>query len=890
MAFLLEAQEQKIEYVYPFICGLCGFGSSNIDIFHHHFETHGELVPSSVFHLCELENTRDDEAESELNIGSYCCKTCNHTFPTVCHLQKHLDEDSSSDKYIMDLQTKTAYPLTSQCASVLSHSFLSESNLWKDQINPIDKSLSGKWSSNTKNTRNASPKKNVKYVRARSSGGKSGPKQTPEKRLDLHSFQELLHEAQLNQKAANNVYSTIEDIDYSNDYDDDDDDDDDDDNSNVVSLIQEVTVGQHTSKKSKTKKTSKHTREPRTKLGEWINCKYCGLSFRKQTQRSEHEEEHKTVEGNLKYAAEKLCTCEKCGCVMLKLKLHLHACLFSKRIRRPRAKDGEPKKTRDVTITPCPYCDKKVKKYFLSHHIKEVHQEHEPVPCEICGKIFRHKYALYKHGILHKGEKRFPCSKCGKRFYTRSKLKNHMIMHGNARNYQCELCPANYKYLRNLRFHKERVHSEKAEAIFLCELCPKYYNYKDGLGQHMRRVHNIWATPEDPDNPRKAPEKSKEIYNCDICAKVLHTKKGLTNHLKNHKIPEGEKLPFLCDECPQRYSSKLGLKRHKERQHTATDFIKEYKCEHCPKVFTSPDSLRMHKNRNHKPGDNWLLCGWKACRHRFKEQSELEEHRKCHKDTVEFICKDCGKSFMTLSGLAQHNRRLHPKIDKLPEVSEVDLQGHIQAANHGDDTPVDASVNVDDTTAVMDALSSLKDHSYINGDIFTATPVVFEDFNMSVPVDEDGKTGIDAGMLSEGVTYMDVLQEPSIAVSDPSAQENSNQRTDSCTVVKTRGKALPERECVSKLNVVHLKKHQNQGTVDNSTSKTISNVNAGQKAEVLTTLVMKQVKGTDDKTVCAPNVVGKNTAKKAVKLSITSNKSNPGKGLKYPVKILLRKV
>lgn len=354
MAFLLEGHEEEIEYVYPFICGLCGFGSSNIDLFHNHFLKHSDNVPSSVFHQCELENTIYNDTDVSLNIGSYCCKTCSHTFPTVCHLLKHLEDDSNTDKYIMDLQTKTAYPLTSQCTSVLTHS--SDNSKYSS-----NRSLSGKWSSSLEMTRkhSLSPERNDIDIRSESRGGKYKPKQITEPRLDLHSFEELLHQVENQQKAANNI--NIHNMEYSDDtgaYDDED-------NSEVVSLLPETIVAKP-AVKSKKRVSVKTPGSRRSKRGEWFSCKFCGMCFRRENKKIEHEKEHETVEGNLKYVPEKLCTCELCGCVMLKLKVHLHYCPFKEGQRRPRAKTGEPKKTKDQTIISCPYCSKNMKKYILS--------------------------------------------------------------------------------------------------------------------------------------------------------------------------------------------------------------------------------------------------------------------------------------------------------------------------------------------------------------------------------------------------------------------------------------------------------------------------------------------------------------------------------------------
>lgn len=321
MSFELDTHEQTVEYVYPFICGLCGYSSSNIDLFHHHFETHGDTVPSSVFHLCEMDNMRNDESESCINVGSFSCKACSHTFPTICNLIHHMDNDPNTQQYIMDLKSKVAYPLTKDYAQVYTHNFPAKRKQKKKQ--------------ETKKNRN------------QSRGGKSGPKQISPAQ-GSNSFDQPFFQAESKQKLASDVYSTVNALDFYND---------DDDNSD-----KEPSGETENSTIDNSEGRARTTREKKT----WLACKYCGLSVSKRKIK-QHEKEHLTYEGNLKYSQQNMCRCEQCDYVMLNESSARHICELLKPLsaRRTRAKRGEPKKGLDQTLTPCPTCNRLFKRYFL---------------------------------------------------------------------------------------------------------------------------------------------------------------------------------------------------------------------------------------------------------------------------------------------------------------------------------------------------------------------------------------------------------------------------------------------------------------------------------------------------------------------------------------------
>ncbi|XP_060599019.1 zinc finger protein 208-like isoform X2 [Ruditapes philippinarum] len=932
MAFLLDSHQEEIEYVYPFICGFCGYGSSSIDVFHHHFETHSENIPSSVFHRCEQDDTVYNDTELSLNIGSYCCKTCNHAFPTVCFLLKHLEDDSNTDKYIMDLQTKTAYPLTSLCTSVLSHSFDDENSSYFAS----KKSLSGKWSSSPKMSKNHVPNRNGANTKSPSRGGKCGPKQTSENGLEIHSMDEILQQVENQQRAAINSNMGQGYGGVAQSYDDNDNDDGD---TSVVSLIPETIL---TKPSIKRKKTSGAKTPKRSKRGEWFSCKFCRMSFRYEHKKIDHEKEHDTVEGNHKYTPDKLCTCELCGCVMLKLKVHLHICPLKDRHRRPRAKSGEPKKDKDQTLVSCPYCSRVLKKYMLSHHVRETHMEHEPVTCDTCGKVFKHKYALSKHQIVHRARSRFICSKCGKGMQTGTKLRIHMLSHDDVRTFQCDLCPAKYKFPKNLKYHKERIHAGKKE-MFQCDKCPKRYSHRDSLMHHLKHGHDLWANPEQEKISKekvaeKAAKRNKtpnrpESYTCVICNEVEKTRGGLSEHMKIHKKENTEDpLPYLCNECPLKYSTIDGLRRHKRNKHGPQAGTLHF-CELCSRSFTNPDSLRMHNIRNHKPGSKTLICGWEGCKRRFSDETKLENHRKTHSGGKVYQCEKCSKTFTSLSGFSYHWRSQHPKVYKLPECPKE--QEEVGPANADDQLP---TANQSDIVQhAGDIQQHLEDHSYMNTETYIACRT--EDFDSSLTnagVEDVTKTAnspmvVDVNKTEDTNSTVNIKRSIEDSVNDTN-QTIAVMNVDTCN--KSSGKDAGITKKVSKPkvirlskvigqdeldktpdtkkteeNVIHLTFDQNQMITkqnevnlgQNNVSKdqaskgaelkNVNKVNALHKGKVLKTLIMKNVEGRDYKELFDPDVGGSNSSVKSMTLYLSSdNKQSSEQPVKRPVKIILKKV
>lgn len=103
----------KAKLRFPFVCGLCEASFNNIDKFHHHFNKHSNEISHKSFHRCN--NKGLIKNKGLLNVGSYICSVCCHTFPTICHLHDHICADHNESSYVVDIKKQTGFPQLGTC-------------------------------------------------------------------------------------------------------------------------------------------------------------------------------------------------------------------------------------------------------------------------------------------------------------------------------------------------------------------------------------------------------------------------------------------------------------------------------------------------------------------------------------------------------------------------------------------------------------------------------------------------------------------------------------------------------------------------------------------------------------------------------------------------------
>lgn len=141
----------------------------------------------------------------------------------------------------------------------------------------------------------------------------------------------------------------------------------------------------------------------------------------------------------------------------------------------------------------------------------------------------------------------------------------------------------------------------------------------------------------------------RKNYCCSICSEMF-TK---FNDLISHDSTVHVDLPktFSCQNCGKMFLSKDRLEIHKMVHRE-----KLFECHLCQRKFTLQKTLDIHLNV-HIGSYTCQKCGYKA-----QNMYNLKIHESSHSLVKNHCCKECKKSFSTLSSLRRHDRLIHRKI------------------------------------------------------------------------------------------------------------------------------------------------------------------------------------------------------------------------------------
>lgn len=141
----------------------------------------------------------------------------------------------------------------------------------------------------------------------------------------------------------------------------------------------------------------------------------------------------------------------------------------------------------------------------------------------------------------------------------------------------------------------------------------------------------------------------RKTFNCNICSETF-TK---FNDLITHDMTVHTDMPknFSCEKC-----GKLFLTNERLITHEIVHREKLFECQLCQKKFTRQKTLDTHLNV-HIGLYTCDKCGYKA-----SSMNNLKIHESTHSLVKDHCCKECGKSFSTLSSLRRHDRLVHKKL------------------------------------------------------------------------------------------------------------------------------------------------------------------------------------------------------------------------------------
>ncbi|XP_029441223.1 zinc finger protein 184-like isoform X2 [Rhinatrema bivittatum] len=201
---------------------------------------------------------------------------------------------------------------------------------------------------------------------------------------------------------------------------------------------------------------------------------------------------------------------------------------------------------------------------------------------------------------LYKRERPFKCTECEKCFAQRSQLKMHRTVHSGEKPFKCPECEKRFTRKSNLSAH---IKLHRGEEPYKCNECEKRFKCRSQL-----KIHKIFHTGWKP-------------FKCAECEKCFAWHCELTRHLKSHS---GER-PFRCPDCERSFGRKSTLTAHSKVHRGDRP---SFPCPECEKCF--------------------------GCR------SQLKRHLITHTGEKQFMCIECGKSFIQIWHLRRH-RMIHAR-------------------------------------------------------------------------------------------------------------------------------------------------------------------------------------------------------------------------------------
>ncbi|KAL9974576.1 hypothetical protein ACROYT_G011627 [Oculina patagonica] len=219
--------------------------------------------------------------------------------------------------------------------------------------------------------------------------------------------------------------------------------------------------------------------------------------------------------------------------------------------------------------------------------------------------------------------RRFGCDKCEKKFYTNNDLRRHQTSHQESRPFTCEECQKGFRTSSELTLHKA-IHVEVKQ--YKCEFCGKEFRTKGCIKSHIK--YHI----------------GDKRHKCTECDRAFVKSADLKRHMAGHR----NEKKFVCDDCGSAFTRRDNLKAHR-LLHTRESVVT---CDLCSKEFINAVYLKRHMHIHKQAKKKPYECQW--CPKTYEQLEGLRRHIRQHVGDEKFVCKDCGKKFITSIQLKRH--------------------------------------------------------------------------------------------------------------------------------------------------------------------------------------------------------------------------------------------
>lgn len=219
--------------------------------------------------------------------------------------------------------------------------------------------------------------------------------------------------------------------------------------------------------------------------------------------------------------------------------------------------------------------------------------------------------------------RKFGCGKCDKKFFTNNDLRRHQTSHQDARPFICEQCQKGFRTSSELTIHKA-IHVQ--EKQYKCEFCGKEFRTKGCIKSHIK--YHI----------------GDRRHKCTECDRAFVKSADLKRHIAGHRNDK----KFVCDDCGSAFTRRDNLKAHR-LLHTRESVVT---CDLCSKEFINAVYLKRHMHIHKQAKKKPYECQW--CPKTYEQLEGLRRHIRQHVGDEKYVCKDCGKKFITSIQLKRH--------------------------------------------------------------------------------------------------------------------------------------------------------------------------------------------------------------------------------------------